>query len=144
MYIKVIDLTAGVRGFLRLARYSRYSGTVEGRPSYATHLRESWASLLLFYFILSYLFFGYFLRFSLLFFQHVCVRVHVCVPRLDGFTCRTTTLALACEIKLFVGSRKMKINFCLPALPLLYFLDDYACGGFARLDQSNVATTVTN
>jgi len=83
MYIKVIDLTAGVRGFLRLARYSRYSGTVEGRPSYATHLRESWASLLLFYFILSYLFFGYFLRFSLLF--SACMRTCACVRAPAGW-----------------------------------------------------------
>jgi len=69
---------------------------------------------ILFYFIL--FIFRLLFAFFPSFFQHVCVRVHVCVPRLDGFTCRTTTLALACEIKLFVGSRKMKINFCLPAL----------------------------
>lgn len=53
------------------------------------------------------------------------VRVWVCARvlpyRLADFTCRTTTLALACEIKLFVGSRRIKIKFLL-FLPLLLLL----------------------
>lgn len=51
----------------------------------------------------------------------VCMYVRVLPYRLADFTCRTTTLALACEIKLFVGSRRIKIKFLL-FLPLLLLL----------------------
>lgn len=52
----------------------------------------------------------------------VCVCVRVLPYRLADFTCRTTTLALACEIKLFVGSRRIKIKFLLFLLVLLLLL----------------------
>lgn len=49
MYIKVIDLTAGVRGFsgfFRLFRLFRLPRALEGRPSYVPHLRESWVGII--------------------------------------------------------------------------------------------------